>query len=126
MITVHMVVKNEEQWVWFAVNSVLNFVDRIIIYDTGSTDRTLEILKSIKSSKIEFEEKGSVTPEKLVDLRNEQIKNTKTDWFMLLDGDEVWSEKSLTLLLSKIQSAPKEKIATRNKFNKKNGHSCQK
>lgn len=111
MITAHMIVKNEEQWVWFAVNSVINFVDKIIIYDTGSTDETVDIIKSIKSYKIEFEEKGSVTPEKLVDLRNEQINKTKTDWFMLLDGDEVWSEKSLSLLLSKIQSAPKDKIS---------------
>lgn len=110
-ITVHTIVKNEENWVWYAINSVLNFVDKIIVYDTGSNDRTVEIIKSIKSPKIEFEEKGSVTSKQLVELRNEQIAQTKTDWFMLLDGDEVWPKDSLISLLKIIKSASNDKMA---------------
>jgi len=32
-LTAHMLVKNEEQWIWYAINSVINRVDQIIIYD---------------------------------------------------------------------------------------------
>lgn len=99
-ITAHAILKNEENFIWFAINSVLSYVDRIIIFDTGSTDKTVEIIKSIKNPKIKFEEKGEVTPQELVNLRNEQIEKTKTDWFMLLDGDEVWPEESIKKLIN--------------------------
>lgn len=107
-ITAHTIIKNEEQWIWYAINSVIDFVDKIIIFDTGSTDQTVNIIKSIKNPKIFFEEKGPVSPKKLVELRNEQIRNTKTEWFMLLDGDEVWPKKSISKL---IKVAPGNKIA---------------
>jgi glycosyltransferase involved in cell wall biosynthesis len=51
-ITVHMVVKNEDQWIWYSIQSVLQYVDKILITDTGSTDHTVEIIKSIKSPKL--------------------------------------------------------------------------
>jgi len=33
-----------------------------------------------------------VSKTELVDLRNQQIESTKTDWFILVDGDEVWPQ----------------------------------
>ena len=51
-ITAHMIVKNEENFVWYAVNSVVNFVDGMMIWDQGSTDRTVEIVKTINNPKI--------------------------------------------------------------------------
>ena len=47
-----MIVKNEDQWVFYAINSVLPYVDELIITDTGSTDHTLELIRSIHSPKI--------------------------------------------------------------------------
>ncbi len=104
-ITVHMIVRNEEQWVWYALQSVLPYVDKILIFDTGSTDQTVSILQTIKNDKIVFEEKGAVTPDELVHLRNEQLRQTKTEWFMLLDGDEVWSQDALAEQQSLIHNA---------------------
>lgn len=98
-LTAHLVVYNEEQWVWYAINSVLPHMQKMIIYDTDSTDKTVEIIKTIKSSKISFEQKGRVDPNQLVSLRNEQIKATETEWFMLLDGDEVWPKETLQELV---------------------------
>lgn len=51
-IIVHCLVKNEERFIWYALQSVLPYVDKIMIWDTGSTDNTLRIIKSIKSEKI--------------------------------------------------------------------------
>jgi len=39
-ITAQMVVKNEENFVWFAIKSVLPYVKKFLITDTGSTDNT--------------------------------------------------------------------------------------
>lgn len=107
-ITAHMIVRNEEQWVWYAINSVLPYIERILIYETGSTDTTVAIIKTIKNPKISFNEKGSVTPKQLVELRNEQIKKTTTEWFMLLDGDEVWPQAALQEHFNLINHATKK------------------
>ena len=51
-LTVHCVIKNEERWIWFAINSILDIAGEVLIYDTGSADKTVEIVKTIKSKKI--------------------------------------------------------------------------
>lgn len=93
-ITVHMVVKNEDQWVWFAIQSVLPFADRILITDTGSTDNTIEIIKSINSPKIKLTAVKISSPQELTNVRQRQINLTKTDWFWLVDGDEIYPQKT--------------------------------
>lgn len=104
-ITVHCVVKNEEKWIWYAINSILDIADRILVYDTGSTDNTEKIIKTIKSKKVIFEEKGEVSAKGLVDLRRQQLKLTKTPWFLILDGDEIWPDETKKELLNKLKSA---------------------
>lgn len=110
LITGHMIVRNDDRWVWFAINSVLNYVSRLIIYDTGSTDNTVEIIKSIKSKKIEFTNMGSVDSNDLTKLRQSQIERTDTDWFMIIDADEVWPEKSIESVVNKIKKADRYKL----------------
>lgn len=46
-ITAHTLVKNEARFVWYSVMSVIKYVDRVRIWDTGSTDGTLEVIKEI-------------------------------------------------------------------------------
>lgn len=84
-----MLVCNEEKWVSYAINSVYSRVEKIIIFDTGSRDKTVNIIKKFRD-KIIFEEKGAADAKTMIDLRNEQIKKTDTDWFMILDGDEAY------------------------------------
>jgi len=98
-ITVHMIVKNEEQWIWYALSSVIHYVEQILIYDTGSKDQTLSIINEFNHPKIKVNIKLITNPQRITELRNEQIKNTKTDWFMLLDGDEVWPHKTIQELV---------------------------
>jgi glycosyltransferase involved in cell wall biosynthesis len=92
-LTAHMVLYNEEKWLKFAILSVLPHVESLIIFDTGSTDKTVEIIKQIKSNKILFFEKGKVNRRELIVLRNEQIEMTKTKWFMIADGDEAYPNR---------------------------------
>lgn len=108
-ITVHCIVQNEEQWIWYAIMSVLPFVTKLLVYDTGSSDRTVQIIKRIKSSKIHFEQKGSVSKKEFTLLRQEMLDRTRTSWFMILDGDEIWPKKALLELLQKIAQEPNKK-----------------
>ncbi len=97
-ITAHCLIKNEENFVGYAIKSVINFVDSIIVFDTGSTDKTVEIIQNLVKEfpkKIIFEEKGLSDKARHTQLRQEMIERTKTDWFMILDGDEVWTKYGL-------------------------------
>lgn len=99
------IVRNEEKYIWFAIKSVVDFLDKILIFDTGSTDKTVEIIKLLQSEypdKIIFEQKGEVNPRGLTKLRQEMLEKTKSDWLLLIDGDEVWWEDSIRKVVDKI------------------------
>jgi len=101
-------VRNEERWVWYAIKSVLDHLDKILVWDTGSTDKTVQIIKSIKSPKISFKQYGPVTPETFVNARQEMLEQTKADWLFLIDGDEVWTKKGISKVAETIQRKGEE------------------
>lgn len=101
------IVKNEDRYIWFAIKSVINHLDKLIIYDTGSTDLTVEIIEDLIKEypdKIIFEKKGLVSKSALTALRQEMLEKTKSDWFLLLDGDEVWWEDSIKSVTNEIKA----------------------
>lgn len=106
--TAHCLVKNEDLWIWYALQSIINYAEEIIVYDTGSTDRTVEIIKTVNSPKIKLSLLGEQSRESLVELRNQQISKTQTPWFLILDGDEVWPEDQLCQVLTEAQEAPSD------------------
>jgi glycosyltransferase involved in cell wall biosynthesis len=109
-IWVHTIVYNEENFLWFAVMSVANFVDKILIWDTGSTDRTLEVIKKLQEklgAKIDFKEVGLVDSKKYTNIRQEMLDNTKADWLIILDADEVWWENSIKKVINTINEKGK-------------------
>lgn len=114
-ITGHTIVKNEEVWVKKSLESVLPYLDKILVWDTGSTDKTVEIIRSIDSSKIKFKQCCPVNREGLVKLRNEQIQATKTGWFILVDGDEIWPKDNLIQLIKAMKNSHPETIALVNR-----------
>jgi len=114
-ITTHTIIKNEEKFIKQVLFSVEKFADKMLVWDTGSTDKTVEIVKSINSSKIKFKQCSKVDRVGLVKLRNEQIKLTKTPWFLILDGDEIWPEKNLSKLISAMKKAKQDTIALVNR-----------
>jgi len=110
-ITVHCIAKNEEKWIWYSLMSVLDKVDRVLVYDTGSTDKTIEIIKSIKSEKIIFKDIGNISQEDFPKLRQQQIDETETPWFFILDADEIWENNMLEKVLTRINQAPENILA---------------
>jgi len=115
-ITAHCVVKNEERWIWFSVKSVIDFMEKVFIYDTGSTDKTVDIIKQLQDEykdKIVFKQLKGISDEDFWKIRQEQIENTETEWFLILDGDEIWYRESIKELVSIANSSDCDMIATR-------------
>lgn len=106
-IWANCVVKNEENFIWFSIMSIVDWVDKVLIYDTGSRDKTVEIIKKIqdiKKNKIIFKEVGEVDKYQFTRFRQKMLDNSKSDWILILDGDEVWWEKSIKLLVDTINT----------------------
>lgn len=103
----HTLVKNEERWLWYAVASIINHVEKILLWDTGSTDGTLAIIKELQREfpdKIEFRERNVSSAEEFTLIRQEMLDETKSDWFLMVDGDEIWSEGSINNVIKEIQN----------------------
>lgn len=83
-ISLCMIVKNEEEMLEESLKSAQNYVDEIIIVDTGSEDRTIDIAKKFNAKVISFvEEKFSFGR-----ARNVAINNATSEWILFLDADE--------------------------------------
>lgn len=104
-IWANTIVHNEENFIWFAIMSVIDYVDKILVWDTGSTDKTAEIIREIREiqgNKIEFREVGAVDKYGFTKMRQAMLEQSKCDWILVLDGDEIWWEDSIKKLTKKI------------------------
>jgi glycosyltransferase involved in cell wall biosynthesis len=81
-----MIVKNEEEDIGRALNSVRPVVDEMIVVDTGSTDRTKEIARSLGAKVYDFRWNDS-----FAEARNFSISKATGKWILVLDADEVIS-----------------------------------
>ena len=91
-----MVVKNEDRFIWFAITSILPFVDELRICDTGSTDQTVKIISKIKDKKIKFSQNNVNTRADIGKVRQLQLDQSNSDWILLIDGDEVYPDYLLS------------------------------
>jgi glycosyltransferase involved in cell wall biosynthesis len=97
-IWAHTLIKNESKWLWYSVSSVINHIDKLLLWDTGSTDKTREIINELirkYPDKIEFKEVGNVDPKRFTTIRQQMLDATKSDWFLIVDGDEIWWNDSI-------------------------------
>jgi len=82
-ITLSMIVKNEEKYLQGCLESVKDIVDEIVLVDTGSTDRTLEIAEKYKAKILHFNWINDFSA-----ARNYALENSKGNWILYLDADE--------------------------------------
>ena len=78
-----MIVKNEEKYLQGCLDSARQYVDEIVIIDTGSTDSTIEIAKKNNAKIYSYPWTGSFS-----DARNTSLKHSASDWILYLDADE--------------------------------------
>ena len=88
-VCVYAISKNEEKFVERWVNSMKE-ADKIIVLDTGSSDKTVELLKSMGVDVYEKE----IIPWRFDDARNEALKLIPTDYDICVctDLDEIFTE----------------------------------
>lgn len=82
-ISLCMIVKNEERCLERCLNSVQNIVSEIIIVDTGSTDRTIEIAKQFTDKVYSFEWTNDFS-----EARNYALDHATGEYILHLDADE--------------------------------------
>ncbi len=82
-----MIVKDEEEMLGRCLASICDHVDEIVIVDTGSTDRTVEIAHEFGAKVLHHEWTGDFSA-----ARNVSFDAATSDWMMFLDADEVLVE----------------------------------
>src|SRR3954471_17180148 len=83
-----MIVKDEEEMLPRCLAAVKPAVDEMIVVDTGSSDRTVEIAESFGARVLHHEWNGSFS-----DARNVSLEAATGDWIIYLDADEVLVEE---------------------------------
>ena len=88
-----MIVRNEEEFIAQCIQSVKPIISEIIVVDTGSTDKTVEIATSLGATILTYRWNDDFSPP-----RNLSIQNAKSDWILVLDADEAIATRDLTEL----------------------------
>jgi len=110
-ISACMIVKNEEELLPQCLNSIRNWVDEIIVVDTGSTDRTVEIAESFGARVFHQEWTKDFSFH-----RNYSIDQATGDWIFIIDADEEFVENDLASLRRSL-SQDKYRIISINVYN---------
>ena len=87
-LSVCMIVKNEERFLGQCLASVKDIADELIVIDTGSTDRTIEIAREHGAQVGHFEWCNDFAA-----ARNASIAPATGDWILFLDADEELSAR---------------------------------
>ena len=89
VLSIGMIVKNEEKYLdrcLSALKPILESVEsELIIADTGSTDRTVEIAKKYTDNVFYFEWINDFSA-----ARNATLEKAKGEWFLYIDADEIF------------------------------------
>ena len=91
-------VKNEEYWIWYSLTSVHPFVDEILLFDNGSTDETLAIVRSmphIADKLTVFEGFGGSSEQENRERMLQVARRRAATHVLFVDGDEVHGEAPL-------------------------------
>jgi hypothetical protein len=78
-----MIMKDEEDELPLVIASVANLVDEMVIYDTGSSDRSIVLARELGATVIE-----GYWDEDFSRARNEALRHCTGDWILWLDADE--------------------------------------
>jgi len=96
-ISLCMIVRDEEAFLHDCLKSVQGIVDEMVIVDTGSTDRTVEIAEAHGAEVYHHEWTDS-----FAEARNRALEHANKDWILVLDADERLDESSKKEILQAV------------------------
>ena len=110
-LAINLLTYEAEYLLPFVLKAVLPFINEARVIDTGSTDRTMEILKEIKTSypfleydRFDVQHLGRtwIDNEKntaLTELLNKLRIETKSEWILKIDDDEIFPDLTMRDIL---------------------------
>lgn len=115
MLSVIVITKNEGKNIKECLESVKNLGDELIIIDTFSTDKTIEIVRKFTNNIYRIQFDGDFSK-----LRNYGLDHSKGDWVLFIDADERISDnlKKIIPSLLKTEKYDGYLIPRRNYINK--------
>ncbi|MEJ5228725.1 MAG: glycosyltransferase family 2 protein [Pseudothermotoga sp.] len=103
LLSVAMIVKDEEHNIRRALDSIRDVVDEIVVVDTGSSDRTPEIVREY-TDKLYFHEWKNDFSE----ARNNSLRYVTGEWVLILDADEEVSQEFRNGIRDFLLSLPRD------------------
>jgi len=98
-ISAYILAYNEAEKIAGAVSSVL-WADEIVVIDSGSSDRTIEIAERLGARVVQVAFRG------FGDLRNKAVAQCRYEWIFSLDSDERCTAEARDEILSILSSTP--------------------
>jgi tetratricopeptide (TPR) repeat protein len=95
-----MIVKNEQDWLAGAVESVRSIVDEVIIVDTGSSDSTPARAQALGAKLLKYQWKDS-----FAEARNASLRLAAEPWILVLDADERVATRDLRVIKDATETA---------------------
>ena len=83
MLSLSMIVRDEEARIEDCLKSVKGFADEMVLLDTGSVDRTIALAEACGARVERMDWPGDFAP-----ARNAALELVKGDWVLVLDADE--------------------------------------
>jgi tetratricopeptide (TPR) repeat protein len=105
-VSLCMIVKNEQCHLARCLHSARQFVDEMIVVDTGSSDSTREIAIAFGAQVFEMPWTGDFSK-----ARNLSLSKASGNWILVLDADEVLSLKSYDDFKTLIRGSNNEAVA---------------
>lgn len=110
-ISLCMIVKNEESILTTCLESIVDFVNEIIIVDTGSTDKTKEIALKYTNKIYDYKWNHNFSG-----ARNFSLSKASNDCILVLDADEVVEHVNIDKMKELFQKNP-AKVGRLNRIN---------
>ncbi|MGD9217433.1 MAG: glycosyltransferase [Desulfobacteraceae bacterium] len=118
-ISLCMIVKNEQAFLGPCLNAIKPMVDELIVVDTGSEDRSIDIARvyGARVYAVQWQDDFSAA-------RNVSLEKARGHWILILDADEVIASQDFAALRQMVQcdnKTPKAySLQTRNYLNTAN------
>ena len=99
-LSVCLITKNEQRYIAQCLKSIRDVADQIVVVDTGSSDRTIEIAKELGAEVHRFDWCDDFSS-----ARNAGLEHARGDWILVIDADEELDASSHDLLRKAIRTA---------------------
>lgn len=95
-----LIARDEEANIGRALASVRPWVDEMVVVDTGSTDRTVQIARELGAEVYHHEWSHDFAA-----ARNASLEHARGDWLLVMDADEELDQESAPLLRPSLAAA---------------------